>query len=157
MPRRKYKVRLVQPDLVYNSLIVGKLINLIMRGGKKNVAQQIVYQSLDNLKAKKIDPKEALDKIIENIGPRMIVKPRRIGGASYMVPKEITPKHRIFLALKWLIEAAQGRSNKEYHTFVEKLTAEFLDAYEQKGTAVEKKLQTHKLAEANKVFAHFSW
>jgi small subunit ribosomal protein S7 len=157
MPRRGYKIRKANDDKIYQSERVSKLINLVMRDGKKEVAQKAVYQALERFNQEKINPVEALDKIIDNIGPRMIVRPRRIGGASYMVPKEITPKHRLFLALKWLIDAARARSNKEYHLFSEKLYAEMKEAYEGKGAAVDKNLQSQKLAEANKVFAHFSW
>jgi small subunit ribosomal protein S7 len=157
MPRRSYKIRQAKTDLVYQSDKVAKLINLVMKDGKKEIAQKLVYDCFDKIKAQKLEPLEVLDKVINNIGPRMIVRPRRIGGASYMVPKEVTPKHRLFLALKWLCDAAANRSNKEYHTFSDKLFAEIMDAYEGKGAAVEKNIQAQKLAEANKVFAHFSW
>lgn len=157
MPRRGFKSRQAEADFIYHSFTVAKLINLIMVNGKKAVAQEHVYAALNRIKEKKLDPAAVLDKVVENIGPRMIVRPRRIGGASYMVPKEVPPKHRLFLALKWLVDAARSRSNKEYHTFTDKLSAEMLDAYEGKGAAVEKNQQSQKLAEANKVFAHFSW
>ncbi len=157
MPRRGYKIRRIPIDRVYQSDKVAKLINMVMQDGKKEVAQKQIYRCLDNIKAKKLDPLEVLDKVLDNIGPRMIVRPRRIGGASYMVPKEVTPKHRLFLAVKWLLDASRARSNKEYHTFSDKLLAELMDAYEGKGAAVDKNTQAQKLAEANKVFAHFSW
>lgn len=157
MPRRGYKIRKAAVDQLYQSEKVAKLINLVMKDGKKEVAQTQVYDCFDKIKTKKLDPMEVLDKVTDNIGPRMIVRPRRIGGASYMVPKEITPKHRLFLALKWLLDASRARSNKEYHTFSDKLFAEIMDAYEGKGAAVDKNIQAQKLAEANKVFAHFSW
>lgn len=157
MPRRGYKIRKPAVDQLYQSDRVAKLINLVMKDGKKEVAQKQVYDCFAKIKDKKLEPVEVLDKVIENIGPRMIVRPRRIGGASYMVPKEVTPKHRLFLALKWLLDAARARSNKEYHTFSDKLFAEMMDAYEGKGAAVDKNTQAQKLAEANKVFAHFSW
>lgn len=157
MPRRGYKIRKATVDQLYQSEKVAKLINLVMKDGKKEVAQKQVYDCFDKIKTKKLEPMEVLDKVTDNIGPRMIVRPRRIGGASYMVPKEITPKHRLFLALKWLLDASRARSNKEYHTFSDKLFAEIMDAYEGKGAAVDKNTQAQKLAEANKVFAHFSW
>jgi len=157
MPRRGYKIRKAAVDQLYQSEKVAKLINLVMLDGKKEVAQKQIYECFEKIKAKKLDPMEVLDKVTDNIGPRMIVRPRRIGGASYMVPKEITPKHRLFLALKWLLDAARARSNKEYHIFSDKLFAEIMDAYEGKGAAVDKNTQAQKLAEANKVFAHFSW
>ncbi len=157
MPRRKYKKRQIEPDLLYQSTTIAKLINIVMRDGKKSVAETIVYRALDNIKKQGLSPVEVIEKVVENVGPTMIVKPRRIGGASYMVPRETSPKHRCFLALKWLVEAARERNNRDYHSFVDKLTAEIVDAYNSKGAAVEKKLQTEKLAEANKVFAHFAW
>lgn len=157
MPRRKYKIRTVKPDPVYNSLIVAKLINMIMRDGKKSVAEKIVYETLAEIKKQNLEPLMVLEKVINSLSPRMTVRPRRIGGASYMVPKEATSKHRLYLALAWLVVAARARTNKEYHTFTLKLTSEIMDAYNGKGTAMDKKLQTEKLAEANKVFAHFGW
>ncbi len=157
MPRRKYKKRTLAKDLIYDSVEIAKLINVVMKDGKKRKAESIIYAVMDRIKAKNLDPVEVIEKVFGNIGPRMIVRPRRIGGASYMVPKEIVPKHRLFLGLTWLVDAARERSNKEYHSFEDKLFAEIMDAYEGKGSAVEKKLQTEKLAEANKVFAHFSW
>ncbi|OGK66437.1 30S ribosomal protein S7 [Candidatus Roizmanbacteria bacterium RIFOXYB2_FULL_41_10] len=157
MPRRGYKIRKAAVDPVYQSPLVAKLINLVMKDGKREVAQKLVYQTLDKFKEKKLEPLEVFEKVVNNIGPRMVVRPRRIGGASYMVPKEVQPKHRLFLALKWLVDASRTRPNKEYHTFTDKLYAEMADAYEGKGAAVDKNNQAQKLAEANKVFAHFSW
>ena len=157
MPRRGYKIRKAVSDEIYNSLIVAKLINLVMKDGKKQTTQELVYQAMDRIKADKKEPLGVLEKAINNISPRMVVRPRRIGGASYMVPKEIVPKHRLFLALKWMVDAARARNNKEYHSFADKLYAEITDASEGKGAAVDKNLQAQKLAEANKVFAHFSW
>lgn len=155
MPRRKYKSPIVKPDLIYSSIAIAKLINLVMKDGKKSIAEGIVYQCLDELKKKNMDPVGVIETIINNVGPRMVVKARRVGGASYMVPRETTTKHRLFLGLSWLVEGSRMRSNKEFHTFTEKLLAEILDAYNNKGAAVDKKLQTEKLAEQNKVFAHF--
>ena len=157
MPRRGYKIRDVQVDEVYKSAVVAKLINLVMVDGKKQTAEMHVYEALSKLKEKKLEPMVVVEKVIDNIGPRMVVRPRRFGGASYMVPKEIAPKHRTFLAIKWLVDAARARGNKENHTFADKLFAELNDAYENKGAAVEKNQQAQKLADANKVFAHFSW
>lgn len=157
MPRRKYKIRPVKPDLIHHSLIVSKLINIIMHDGKKSVAEGIVYSAMEIMKKQNVNPQEVMEKVAEVIGPRMTVRPRRIGGASYMVPKETTPKHRLFLAIRWIVDAARLRSNKEFHTFEEKLAAEFIDASNGKGAAFDKKQQADKLADANKVFAHFAW
>lgn len=157
MPRRKYTKHEVAPDAKYNSVAIAKLINVIMLDGKKTVAQRAVYDALEILKSKKMDPLEVFDRVVENIGPKFTVRPRRIGGASYMVPKETTPKHRLFLAVSWMVAAARERTNKEYHSFSMKLAAELEDAYNNKGEAVNKRVQTEKLAEQNKVFAHFAW
>ncbi|PJE63981.1 30S ribosomal protein S7 [Candidatus Roizmanbacteria bacterium CG10_big_fil_rev_8_21_14_0_10_45_7] len=158
MPRRAYAKRKAQPDAQYQSLAVAKLINLIMESGKKMLAERIVYDMMAEIeKEKKMAPMEVLDTAIANIGPRFIVRPRRVGGASYMVPREVTPHHRLFLAMRWLVDAARERSNKEYKTFSAKLKAEVLDGYDKKGAAFDKKMQSEKLAEANKVFAHFNW
>lgn len=157
MPRRKYKIRVLKPDLIHNSVIVSKLINVIMHDGKKSVAEHAVYGAMDIMRKQNVIPEEVMEKVTDTIGPKMTVRPRRIGGASYMVPKETTPKHRLFLAVRWIVDAARLRSNKEYHTFSEKLAAEFMDAVNGKGAAFEKKQQAEKLAEANKVFSHFAW
>ena len=157
MPRRKYDHHKAPPDTRYNSISVSKLINIVMKDGKKTVAQDIVYGALDALKEKKLDPIEVLNKAVEEVSPRFTVRPRRIGGASYMVPKETTPKHRLFLAISLVVAAARERSNKEFHTFQAKLVTELEEAYQGKGEAVNKRIQTEKLAEQNKVFAHFAW
>ncbi len=158
MPRRSYAKRSTPPDPVYHSPAITKLINLIMESGNKLTAERMVYTALTEIeKEKKTSPLELLVQAIDNVGPRFIVRPRRVGGASYMVPREVPPQHRLFLALRWIVDAARERSNKEYKTFVAKLKAEILDAQEKKGNAYDKKLQSEKLAEANKVFAHFNW
>lgn len=158
MPRRSYKKRTIAHDPIYDSFVIAKLINLIMDGGKKTVASAIVYGVLEEIKKeKKIEPTTLIDTAVENVAPVHIVRPRRVGGASYMVPREVTPHHRVFLALRWLVDAARARNNKEYSTFHKKLKAELMDAFEKKGSAYDKKTQSEKLAEANKVFAHFNW
>ncbi len=157
MPRRPYKKRQTNPDPVYNSVKVAKFINYVMRDGKKSVAQKIVYRTFENIKGKGLDPLEILSKAIENVAPRMEVKPRRLGGASYLVPIEVRNERRLFLALNWIIKAAQSRSPKQYKSFIEKLTAELLDAAQGQGGAVEKRVEVEKLAEANKAFAHLRW
>lgn len=158
MARRGFKKRPLEKDPVYGSLVVAKLINLVMISGKKQLAQKTVYASLEQAaKNKATEVLDLLDAVVDIIGPRFIVRPRRVGGASYMVPREVTPGHRTFLALRWLVDAARERSNKEFKTFEEKLSAELIDAYDRKGNAYDKKAQSEKLAEANKVFAHFNW
>ncbi len=157
MPRHPYKKRPSINDPVYRSLEVAKLINYVMLDGKKSVASHIVYAVMDDIKLKKMDPLQTLHQAIANVAPNFEVKPRRLGGASYLVPIEVRPSRKLFLALKWIVEAASTRSNKEYHTFDKKLSSELLDAAKNLGPAVAKKLQTEKLAQANKAFAHLKW
>lgn len=156
MPRHQYKKIKIKKDKLYNSFEVAKLINYLMKDGKKTVSEKIVYQTLENLK--KIDnPLKILYQAIENVAPNYEVKPRRLGGASYLVPVEVRKERKIYLALNWIIEAAQARSSKEYKTFIDKLTAEILDAYKNQGAAITKRQQTEKLAETNKAFSHLKW
>ncbi|GIW63838.1 MAG: 30S ribosomal protein S7 [Patescibacteria group bacterium] len=157
MPRRSYKKREINPDPVYNSKTVAKLINYIMKDGKKSVAERIVYSAFDKIKAKKLDPIEILDKAIENTAPEMEVRARRLGGASYLVPLPVRPNRKIFLSLNWIIEAASKKSSKQFKNFTEKLTDELLLAAKGEGGAVEKRQEVEKLVEANKAFAHLRW
>lgn len=157
MPRRPYKKREIQPDPIYGSKEVAKLINYIMRDGKKTVAQKIVYKAFEEIKKRNLDPLEVLEKAIKNVAPNYEVRPRRVGGASYLVPFETRPERKLFLALNWIIEGAASRSNKEFHTFWQKLAAELLAASSGEGAAVNKRKNMEKLAEANKAFAHFRW
>ena len=157
MPRRGYKKNTAADDAIYDSFEVAKLVNYVMRDGKKSVAQRQVYAALDTLKESKLDPLDVLKKAINNVAPAKEVRPRRVGGASYLVPIDTRPQRRLFLALNWIIEAARARSNKQFNTFGKKLHAELMDAYQNQGEAVSKRLQTEKTAAANKAFAHFNW
>ncbi len=157
MPRRGYKKRITPKDPIYDSYEVAKLINYVMHDGKKTVAQRHVYAALAALEKQKLDPLRVLSSAITNVAPRQEVKPKRVGGASYLVPIDTRPSRRLFLALNWIIEAANKRPNTQYRTFAEKLAAELVDAHNQQGQAVEKRRQVEKLAEANKAFAHFRW
>src|SRR6267154_4506723 len=139
MRHAKVQKRQINPDTVYNNLQVAKLINYIMRDGKKTVAQAQVYNAFTLLEGKGEKPMEAFEKAIQNIGPKVEVKARRIGGANYQVPVEVKHERRIALALRWMIEAARKRPNKEYHTFAEKLATEILDAIQNQGEAVRKR------------------
>lgn len=156
MPRHQYKRKAAKPDSVYESLEVSKLINYVMESGKKSVAEKIIYDALEELK-KQDDPLKILHGAINNVAPNFEVKPRRLGGASYLVPSEVRRERKLYLAFTWIINAAQARSQKEYHTFRNKLVAELLDAFKNQGQAVSKRLQVEKLAEANKAFAHLKW
>lgn len=158
MRGKKAPKRVVASDEVYQSQLVSKLINRTMRQGKKSVAQKHVYRAFDLVeKETKKNPLEVFHKAMENVKPKMEVRPRRVGGASYQVPIPVKGDRRESLAIRWLIQAAQARSNKEYHHFYEKLAAELMDAAERTGGAVAKKEEIHKIAAANKAFAHFRW
>jgi small subunit ribosomal protein S7 len=136
---------------------VTRLINRVMRSGKKTVAQKQVYRTFDLLKEREQDPIIVFTQAIENLKPTMEVRPRRIGGAAYQVPVPVRAERRETLAVRWLIKAANARPNKEYHTFAQKLAAEISDAAQNTGGAIKKKLDIHRMAEANRAFAHFRW
>ena len=159
MPRKgPVKKREVKPDSVYGSKLVTKLINRSMKSGKKRAAQAQIYRALDLVKEKdKRDPLQVINQAVENVKPSMEVRPRRIGGAAYQVPMPVKGARRESLAIQWLIQAAQKRPNKEYHTYAEKLHIELVDAANNTGGAVQRKTDIHRLAEANKAFAHFRW
>jgi small subunit ribosomal protein S7 len=156
MPRRAaISQRVVIPDPRYNDKLVSKLINVIMRKGKKSTAEKICYQAMDSIKTKTgNDPLKVFKTAMDNVKPMLEVKSRRVGGASYQVPVEIRPNRRLALALRWLTQYAQQRSGKSMQ---EKLAAEILDASNNTGGAIKKKEDTHRMAEANKAFAHYRW
>ncbi|MAR36572.1 MAG: 30S ribosomal protein S7 [Candidatus Marinimicrobia bacterium] len=153
MRRRRPERRKILPDPVFKDLSISKFINFLMKGGKKGVAEKIFYNALDIIKQKtKSDGIKIFEKAIENTSPSVEVKSRRIGGATYQVPIEV-PKHRkFFLASHWLINSATSRSGKPMS---ERLAAEFISASNNEGGAIKKKEDTHRMAEANKAFAHF--
>lgn len=156
MPRRGYIAkREILADPIYNSKIVTKLINNVMLDGKKTVAEKIVYGAFERIKEKsKKDPLEQFETAMNNIMPVLEVKARRVGGATYQVPIEIRPERRQTLSLRWLVSFARNRNEK---TMAEKLSAEILDAVNETGGAFKKKEDMHKMAEANKAFAHYKW
>lgn len=153
----KVKKRVIKPDPVYGNKLLTRIINRIMRNGKKTVAQKLVYKALEIIKSKNLDPIIIVQTAIQNVSPRFEVRPRRVGGASYQVPMEVRGERRISLAIRWIIQAAAGRPNKQFHTFSEKLAAELIDAYNNIGEATRKRDIIHRNAEANKAFAHFKW
>lgn len=158
MRGKKAPKRTITLDDVYQSRLVARLINRVMRQGKKTVAQKHVYQAFDLVeKETKKNPLEVFQKALENVRPKMEVRPRRVGGASYQVPMPVRGDRRESLAIRWLIQAAQARSNREYHHFYQKLAAELMDAANKQGGAVAKKQEIHKVAEANRAFSHFRW
>ncbi len=155
--RRKVKNRNIPgPDLIYKSAKVAKLTNYIMERGKKNTARTIVYGAFDIIKEKKKDvsPVEILELAIKNAGPLMEIRSRRVGGANYQVPREVRPERRLYLAMHWIIAAAKAKKGRPMH---EKLADELLAASNGEGEAVKKRDNVHKMAEANKAFAHFAW
>ena len=156
MPRKGYIAkRDVLPDPIYNSKVVTKLVNNIMLDGKKSIAQEIVYDAFDIIKEKEgKDPLEVFEAALENIMPVLEVKARRIGGATYQVPLEIRPERRQTLGLRWLVLYARKRNEK---TMSEKLAGEIMDAVAGNGGAFKKKEDMHRMAEANKAFAHYKW
>jgi len=156
VPRRGYIAkRDVLPDPIYNSKIVTKLINNIMLDGKKTVAQKIVYDAFNTVKGKENkDALEVFEAAMNNIMPVLEVKARRVGGATYQVPMEIRPERRQTLALRWLVTYARSRHER---TMAEKLSAEIIDAVNSTGGAFKRKEEMHRMAEANKAFAHYKW
>ena len=156
MPRKgNTPKREVLPDPVYGNIVVSKLINSIMLDGKKSTAQKIVYGAFDQIKEKTgEDPLDVFNKAMENIMPELEVKARRVGGANYQVPIEVRPARRQTLGLRWLTQYTRARGEK---TMSERLAKELMDAANNTGASVKKKEDTHKMAEANKAFAHFRW
>jgi small subunit ribosomal protein S7 len=156
MPRRRVIARReILPDPVYNSPLVAKFINVMMWDGKRSVSEQILYRALNIVKDKtQEDPLKVFKKAIENLQPKVEVKSKRVGGANYQVPVEVNTQRRTALAMRWLVSYARDRGEK---TMVDRLAAEILDAAGGRGNAVKKKDDVHRMAEANKAFAHYRW
>lgn len=156
MPRRRLvEKRDILPDPKYNSKLVSKFIDVMMKSGKKSISEKICYGAFDTIKKKTgSDPLKVFKTAVENVKPLVEVKPRRVGGATYQVPVEIRPQRRIALAFRWIINYSRGRGEK---TMQERLAAELLDAFNNTGSSIKKKEDTHKMAEANKAFAHYRW
>jgi len=154
MPRN-YKKHIIEPDSVYNSVVVSNLINHVMIGGKKTTAKKIVYGAFDIVKEKtKKEPLEVFEQALKNASPLLEVKSKRVGGATYQVPVEVKGERKLTLALRWIIGAAKSKKGKP---MAEKLAQELLEAANNTGSAVKKKIDTHRMAEANRAFAHFAW
>ena len=156
MPRRRRaEIREVAPDAVYNSTLVEKFVNSLMWQGKKNTAQGIFYDAMEKIKERTSDdPLKAFKKAVENAKPMLEVKTRRVGGANYQVPIEVNPERRTSLAIRWLVTYGRARGEKG---MIDKLTSELLDAANGRGAAMKKKEDVHRMAEANKAFAHYRW
>ena len=148
---------LLPADAVYGNRLVTRFINRVMISGKKTIAANLVYKALEAIKEKGEDPIKVLETAIANVGPKTEVRTRRVGGASYQVPVEVRGDRRISLAIRWIVEFAKKRSNKEYHTFSEKLVVELMEAANNQGEAIKKRDTVHRMADANKAFAHFRW
>ena len=156
MPRRRRaEKREINPDPKFGDVVLSKFINNLMYDGKKSVAEKIVYGALDNIQKKmRRDPLEVFHEAIDNVKPQVEVRSRRVGGATYQVPVEVRPERRQALAIRWIIQAARARSEK---TMMERLANELMEAANNRGAAVKKKEDTHRMAEANRAFAHYRW
>jgi small subunit ribosomal protein S7 len=153
--RHRAEKREVNPDPKFNDLVVSKFMNSIMKQGKKSVAERIVYGALDRMQSKaRSNPIQLFHQALENVMPAVEVRSRRVGGATYQVPVEVRSERRQALAIRWLITAARSRNE---NTMEERLSAELLDAANNRGTAVKKREDTHKMAEANRAFSHYRW
>ena len=144
------------PDPKYGSEMIARFINMVMQSGKKSTAERIVYGAMDTMEErnKSATPVELIEQALENVSPMVEVKSRRVGGATYQVPVEVRPKRRQALAMRWIIDAARSRGEK---SMPQRLAGELLEAMEQRGAAVKKREDTHRMAEANKAFAHYRW
>ena len=156
MPRKRLIIKKkLQPDPIFNSTSVSRFTNMIMSDGKKRTAEKIIYDALEIMSQKnKADPLSMMEKALQNVSPSVEVKSRRVGGSNYQVPIEVNPRRRMSLAMRWILDAAAKRNEK---TMKNKLASELLDACEGKGSAVKKREDVHKMAEANKAFAHYRW
>ncbi len=156
MPRRyRPPKRKTEPDVRYNSVTVSKFVNRVMQQGKKSIATRIVYNALEIVEARMKRPAmEVMEDAIKNVSPMLEVKPRRVGGSTYQIPVEVTPDRRLSLAMRWLLASARSRPGK---SMAEKLASELMDAARGTGSAVKKREDTHRMAEANRAFAHYRW
>jgi small subunit ribosomal protein S7 len=153
--RRVAEKRKILPDPKYHNITLAKFVNMIMMDGKKSIAEKIVYGALDVIGEKNSgEPLEIFDKALENVCPSVEVKSRRVGGATYQVPVEVRPQRRVALAMRWIVDASRKRSDKSMGL---RLARELMDAAESRGSAVKKREDTHRMAEANKAFSHFRW
>ncbi len=158
MRTKKHKPRTIDPDPKYNSRLVAKLVNRSMKSGKKTVAQKHVYYALNKAgKETKLKPPQLMEKLVDKISPNREVRSRRVGGASYQVPMPVQSRRGTSLAIRWLVQEANKRPNKNFKSYGEKLAAEMLDALQDQGGAIDRRNQAHRMAEANKAFAHFRW
>ncbi len=153
------KIRNITPDTLYNSITVSKIINYAMRGGKKTASQKEIYSALDILKkeTKSDDVLNTLEQALDNIKPKVEVRPRRIGGAVYQVPTPVRGNRQLSLAIRWLVNSSRALSSKQHHSFGSKLATELISATKNEGASVTKRTDVERMAEANKAFAHLRW
>jgi small subunit ribosomal protein S7 len=155
MRRYKPPKRKIEPDDKYGSVEVAMFVNRLMKGGKKSTAYKVMYRALDLIEERaRRDPVEVFQQALKNVTPTIEVKPRRVGGSTYQVPVEVEPHRRATLAMRWLLDASRGRSGK---SMAEKLASEIMDASQGQGPTLKKKEDTHRMAEANRAFAHYRW
>jgi small subunit ribosomal protein S7 len=153
--RHRAEKREINPDPKFGDLVVSKFMNNLMNAGKKSVAESIVYGALERIQSKtKQEPLNVFHQALDNVAPAIEVRSRRVGGATYQVPVEVRPERRQALAIRWLIQAARGRNE---NTMIDRLSGELLDAANNRGTAVKKREDTHRMAEANRAFSHYRW
>src|SRR3989338_5256206 len=154
MRRKRNTKRIISPDPVYNSVLVAKIVNYVMWDGKRSVAEHVMYDMLAEIKKQRPseDPVAVLDSAIKNISPNVEVRPRRVGGATYQVPREVSPERKLALSIRWLLGAARGKKGKPIHM---RLAEEILLSLKNEGSAIKKKLDTHRMTETNRTFAHF--
>lgn len=158
MRSKKAPDRILPQDPIYGSRLVTRFINKVMSDGKRSTAQTQVYAALEEIReTSKQDPVVVFEKAIQNVAPKMEVRPRRVGGASYQVPVEVRGDRKEALAIRWVLAAARSRSNSQYHSFSKKLAAELMDAVNNAGAAIKKRDDTLKVAAANRAFSHFRW
>ncbi len=157
MPRghKTVEKRKMNPDPIYGSTLLSKFINNVMEDGKKTVAQKNVYNALDILKEKGMDPIQSFEKALDTIAPRQEVRAKRVGGAAYQVPMEVRGARKVSLSIRWLLDATRKKPNTDYKSFSEKLASEIIAALNNEGEAIRKRDSVHKMADANKAFAHF--
>jgi len=151
-PRRE-----INGDSVYNNKQIAKFINYLMKDGKKSVAQNVVYAAFDLITKNKMEPIAVFEKALNNVGPKQEVKAKRVGGANYQIPMDVRPERKAALAMRWIVDAARKRSNKDYKVFEEKLAAELMDASNEQGEAIKKRDSILRMAVANRAFGHFKW
>lgn len=154
----KISKKVLSPDPLYGSRLITRFINKVMKDGKKSTVQKVVYQALETIKEQtKQDPVIVFEKAIQNVSPKMEVKPRRVGGASYQVPIEVRGDRKEALSIRWIIAGAKSKPNKQFHSFSQKLASELIDAANGTGLAIKKRDDVQKTANANRAFSHFRW